>query len=94
MGASVVQSSVVRHGISVRRRSPSRLMGGIIVAVVVAFVVFVGVVPAWALGRRDWGPSDVASAIQASTSVFGAIVGGVALVAAVLAYADSQQRRS
>jgi hypothetical protein len=84
--------SVVRHGVSVRRRFPSRLVLGIAFGVVATFAVFVLCLPLWALSRRDWGPSDVASAIQASTSVFGAIVGGVALVAAVLAYADAQQR--
>lgn len=64
----------------------------LVVAVALAFAIFVIAIPATTLLDSQWEPATKASVIQASTSIFGGIAGFLALVAAVLAYDDTQRR--
>ncbi|TMC48919.1 MAG: hypothetical protein E6J20_18375 [Chloroflexi bacterium] len=85
-------TTVARHGTSRRRRRPRAGVIALVLAILVTFFLFVVGVPIWAMRRGDWDAAITAGVIQAAASVFGAIAGAVALVAAVLAYDDAQQR--
>jgi hypothetical protein len=84
--------TVVRGTESVRRRPLPSVLYRLLIFVCGLALVFILEVPVLALQRDDWDAATTAAAIQASTSVFGALVGGIALIAAVLAYEETQRR--
>jgi hypothetical protein len=90
--ATSSDANVVREADSVRRRPLPSLLYRLLILVCGLALVFILEIPVLALQRDDWDAATTAAVIQASTSVFGALVGGIALIAAVLAYEETQRR--